>query len=275
MLTSYVPDPDHVSGLLLEARINGGPPLRLLLDSGAAHVTLDGRASARSAIAPVSEFHLVGAGELPARSAAAGIARVVEAGPLQFRDCEVDVPPSRLPGGMDGVIPMSLFAAFLVRLDMPGKALDLMPYPERGPIPAGGFEPAVLRDGLLFLRGAMNDAPEGHILLDTGACYSAISRRTARVLKTSLVSAVDLRGPNGTVDGGLIDGAVRFRVAGQSLTAEPVVALDLGAFSTVNNIETDGVLGYPALRHSVLTVDYRNALVRIDAPSKAGRAGVR
>jgi hypothetical protein len=87
---------------------------------------------------------------------------------------------------MDGVIPMSLFAAFLVRLDMPGKALDLMPYPEGGPIRAGGFEPAVLRDGLLFLRGAVNDAQEGYILLDTGASYSAVSRRTARALKSPL-----------------------------------------------------------------------------------------
>ena len=70
----------------------------------------------------------------------------------------------------------------------------------------------------------------------------------------------------------MIGGVVRFHVAGQVLTSEPVVAVDLVAFSTVNNLETDGVLGYPALRHSVLTVEYRDARIRIEAPSSGGNA---
>src|ERR1035437_8256723 len=121
-LTSFVPEPNHASGMLVEARINGGPTLHLLLDSGAAHITLNARASARSAIAAVVGAHLVGVGESPAKS---GIAAVVDAGPLQFRDCRVDVAPSRLARGIDGVIPLSLFGGFLIRLDLPDKTLDL------------------------------------------------------------------------------------------------------------------------------------------------------
>jgi hypothetical protein len=264
-LTSFVPQPNHAAGALLETRVNGGPPLHLLLDSGAAHITLDARASARSAIAALAESHLVGVGGSPARSARIGIARAVDAGPLEFRDCRVDVVPGSLAAGIDGVIPMSLFGAFLVRLDLSGEALDLMPYPQPGAAQYAGLETAVLKEDLLFMLGAMNGALQGYILLDTGACYSAISRRTAQVLKSSLVSELELRGPNGAVSGGLIDGGVRFHMAGWSLTAEPVVALDLAAFSALNGIETAGVLGYPALRFSVLTVDYRDALVRIDS----------
>jgi hypothetical protein len=163
---------------------------------------------------------------------------------------------------------MSLFGGFLIRLDLPDKTLDLLPYPEeRGATGSAGFEAAILRDNLLFLRGAVNDALEGYILLDTGSSYSAISRRTAQVLRSPLVSEVDLRGPNGAVNGGLIDGAIRFHVAGRSFTVEPAVALDLAAFSAFNGVETAGVLGYPTLRSSVLTVDYRDALVRLDVPS--------
>jgi hypothetical protein len=264
-LTPFVPQPNQVSGALLEVRINGGPFLHLLLDSGAAHITLDAKASARSAIAAVAESHLVGVGGSPPRTAGAGIARTVDAGPLHFENCRVDVAPGRLARGIDGVIPMSLFGAFLVRLDLSGESLGLMPYPERAAAPTAGFAAAILREDLLFMRGALNGALEGYILLDTGACYSAISRRTAQVLKSSLVSAIDLRGPNGAVDGGLIGGGIRFQVAGRSLTAEPVVALDLAAFSALNGVETAAVLGYPTLRSSVLTVDYRDALVRIDA----------
>ena len=262
-LTPYVSDAGNVAGLLLEARINGGPLLRLLLDSGAARIALDARASSRSGVAAPAESHLVGIGDSPSVSARTGVASTVDAGPLQYRDCQVDVAPRGLASGIDGVIPISLFAGFLVHLDFPGKALDLTPYPELGLVPSG-FEPATLRDGLLFLRGAMNNAPPGNILLDTGACYSAVSRRTARLLTSSLLAPADLRGPNGPVDGGFLEESVRFQVAGRSLTGEPVVALDLAAFNALNDIETDGVLGYPALRYSVLTVDYRDALVRID-----------
>ena len=265
-LTPYVPAPGSVAGLLLETRINGGPPVHLLLDSGAARIALDAHAAARSVVVAPAQSHLVGMGESPAVSAHTGVVSTVDAGPLQYRDCQVDVAPSRLAGGIDGVIPISLFAGFLVRLDLPGKALDLTPYPEPGPVPLG-FEPATLRDGLLFLRGAMNGAPPGNILLDTGACYSAVSRRTARFLSSSLLAPADLRGPNGPVDGGFLEGSVRFQVAGRSLTGEPVVALDLAAFNAINGLETDGVIGYPALRYSVLTLDYRDSLVRIDGPA--------
>lgn len=92
----------------------------------------------------------------------------------------------------------------------------------------------------MFLRGAMNGAPPGNILLDTGACYPAVSRRTARLLNSSPLSPAGLRGPNGPVDGGFLDGAILFQVAGRSLTGEPVVAVDLAAFSALNGIETDG-----------------------------------
>ena len=169
--------------------------------------------------------------------------------------------PGRLAAGIDGVIPLSLFGRFLIRLDLPGKALDLMPYPDCAAAQSAGFARMMLNGDVLFVRGALNDAMEGYILLDTGASYSAISRRAARVLKSSPVSAVDLRDANGAVNGDLIEAAIRFGIAGGSLTAEPVVALDLAAFSAFNGIETIGVLGYPALRASILTVDYRDALV--------------
>ncbi|MGA3096066.1 MAG: aspartyl protease family protein [Bryobacteraceae bacterium] len=273
-LTSFVPEPNRVSGALLDARIDGGPPVHLLLDSGAAHITLDAKASARSGIAAVSESHLVGMGGSPARPVRSGVAGAVDVGPLRFGNCQVDMAPGRLAEGTDGVIPLSLFGGFLMRLELPGKALDLMPYPDRAAIPTAGFARAILRNDMLFVRGAMNDSQEGYILLDTGASYSAISRRTAQALNSSPVSAVGLRGANGALDGDLIAAAVRFHVGGWNLTADSVVALDLAEFSAFNGVETAGVLGYPALRASVLTISYRDAMVRIETPPKGehGRA---
>jgi len=265
-LTAFVPQPSQASGALLEARIDRGPPLHLLLDSGAAQITLDARAAARSSVAPVAESHLVGVGESPVRSARSGIAGAVDLGPLHLRNCRIEMAAGKLAGGIDGVIPLSLFGGFLIRLDLPGKTLDLTPYPDRAATPTAGSARAVLNGDALFVRGTLDGTIEGHILLDTGASYSAVSRRTAKVLKSSLVSAVGLRGANGAVTGELVEAGVRFQVAGRSLMAEPVVALDLVGFSAFNGVETIGILGYPALRASILTVNYRDGLVRIDAP---------
>ena len=266
-LTSFVPEANHASGALLEARIDGGPPLHLLLDSGAAHITLDAKASARSGIAAVAESRLIGVGGSPARVARTGIAAAVDAGPLRFVDCRVDMAAGRLAAGIDGVVPTSLFGGFLIRLDLRGMALDLTPLPPRGEGWTAGFESAIGREGLLFLPGSVNGAPRGYILLDTGSCYSAVSREAARALQVPLLSMLDLRSPNGPAQAGLIAGPIRFQVAGRSLTAEPAVALDLSAFSAWNGVETSGVLGYPTLHSSVLTIDYRDRLVRIDAPA--------
>jgi len=266
-LTSFVPEPNRNSGVLLQARIDGGPPLHLLLDSGAARITLDARAAARSALSATSESHLVGLGESPSRSVGSGVAGTVEVGQLQFRHCRVDISRGELAEGIDGVIPLSFFGTFFIRLDLPGKVLDLTPYPV-GAAQTAGFAPAIPKSGMLFMRGWLDRALEGCILLDTGASYSTVSQPAARVLGNPTVSAVGLRGANGSVDGGVLASGIRFLVAGRSLAADPVVALDLEPFSAFNGIETIGVLGYPALRAFVLTVDYRDALVRIDAPSK-------
>ena len=273
-LTSFAATPDLASGVLLQARINGGPALRLLLDSGAEQITLGSRASARSAVAAVSDANLVGAGELPARSARSGMAGAVDVGPLRFGNCRVDVVSGGLAEGIDGVMPLYLFGSFLIRLDLPGKTLTLTPYPDAGSALSADSASVIGKGDLLLVRGTLNDVLNGYILLDTGASYSAVSQRTAKVLKCPLASTVGLTGANGALHGDLIAGGVRFGVAGLSLAGGPVVAVDLGAFNQFHGVETIGVLGYPALRADILTVSYRDALVRIAAPSKRGSPGV-
>ena len=184
------------------------------------------------------------------------------------------MPSGVLAEGIDGVIPLSLFRDFLIRLDLPAKTLTLMPYPDRQALQSGGFSSATLSGDMLFLRGAVNDALEGFILLDTGASYSAVSQGAAKVLRRPLASVIALRGANGDLNGDLFAGGVRFGVSGLNFMADPVVAVDLAAFCAFHRAETLGVLGYPALRSSVLTVSYRDALVRIDTPTNPKSARV-
>src|ERR1035438_8937919 len=74
-LGSFVIPPSSPAGLLLKVRIDSGPVLRLLLDSGAQFIVLDKAAAARSRLSGGSELDLIGVGKRPkaARMAKAAI----------------------------------------------------------------------------------------------------------------------------------------------------------------------------------------------------------
>jgi hypothetical protein len=268
-LASFAPSPHLVAGALLKARVNNGPELRLLLDSGAEHIALYGKAAAKSAVRAVSDLLLVGAGESRPATAGAGVAESVEIGPVSFADCPVDVVRGRIAGGVDGVVPLSLFSGFLVRLDLAAKTLDLAPYPD-GEARTAGFSPIAGRRSLLLTKAVLDDDREGYVLLDTGAAFTGISARTARDLRRSPVESLDLRGANGWVSGDMVKHGIRFRIGCQDFTAEQPVALDLSTFSRFSGIELIGVVGYPELRRAVLTVNYRDGLVGIES-KRGGR----
>jgi hypothetical protein len=262
-LTSYVPTPGRVAGQLLKARINGGPPLRMLLDSGATHVTIDSRTASRTGVSAATDLLLVGLGAWPPAAVREGRAETIAVGDLEFRDCVVDVAPSRLAEGLDGVIPTALFSGFLMRLDLPAKALELLPLPD-GPRPRSpdSAEFVAVRN-LLFVPAILNQSQQGYVLLDTGACYTAISRGMAHSLKSSLGEAVQMKASGGTIEGERVASGVQFQVAGREFRTDPVVALDLTTANKFNGVEMAGLLGYPDLQNIVLTIDYRNSLVEI------------
>jgi hypothetical protein len=263
-LGSFVMPPSAPAGLLLKVRIDSGPVLRLLLDSGAQFIVLDKTAASKSGHFGGSELDLVGAGSPPkaARMAKAGS---VEIGGLVFHNCELIIAGGKLLDGIDGVIPLSLFAGFLVRLDIPGRTLDLRPYPPGGQVEDKEFSHVRASNNLLFIKAVLNDSREGYVLLDTGAFFNAISESTARTLKYPrlLASSVQLQSGAGATQGEVFPSQVRFRFGSRVLRAGTVVVVPLDELERHHQMEVAGVLGYPALRESILTINYRDSLVGI------------
>jgi predicted aspartyl protease len=266
-LSSWVPKPGRVGGLLLKARINGGAPMRFLLDSGAERLVLGKAAAAKSGLSTTSDFLLVGLGESNARTVRTGKIESVEIGPLTFRNCPVDVVPGRIAEGLDGIVPMSIFKGSLLRLDLSGKTLALLPYPGERIHQWEASEHAVLANGLLFVRAVLNEQHEGVFLLDTGATFNAISNKTAAFLRSIRDEPVDLETGGHSVNAEKIASDVKLEFGGQKLHSDPVVAVDMRTFGSYNGFEIAGLLGYPALANTVVTVNYRDLLVRIE-PAK-------
>jgi hypothetical protein len=261
-LTAFAKPPSPSAGLLLKVRIDGGPPLRLLLDSGADSIVLDKRAAAKSGHNARGALDLVGAGS-KLKEAGTDMAAKVEIGDLTLRNCDLIIVPGKVLDGVDGIIPLSLFAGFLVRLDMPDKTLYLQPYRDT---PAGGRAlPVRASRQLLFVKATINGLREGYMLLDTGAFYTALSEEAARGLGVSglFASPLPLQGGAGAVEARLLSSSVHFRLGSRVIKTSQVVIAPLDQLERHHQMEIAGVLGYPALRDSVLTVNYRDGVVDI------------
>jgi predicted aspartyl protease len=264
-LNALVTPESQGQGLFLKARIDGGPELRMLLDSGAQHVVLDKRAAARIGKSAGATLELVGLGA-SAKTCRRVAPGTVQIGELILKDCEMVVLDNHLIDGIDGIIPLSLFADYLVRLDLPHRVLELDTY-HAGPTSTdSGYLAARADQNLLFLRTTVNESHAGYVLLDTGATYNAVSPEAARASRTywNLKDAIELRSGAGATEGFMLPVGLRFRVGPQVFSADPAVVLDLSDFAHHHDFEIAGILGYPALRYSIVTVNYRDSLVRIE-----------
>jgi len=262
-LDPFVAPPARLVGVIVKARVNGGPSLRLLLDSGASRLTLDAKAAAKSNCTGGIDLDLVAA----AAHAPAGVKQIqaasVEIGTLVLRDLPLLISEKHLGDGIQGVLPLSVFSPFLIRLDVPRKTLDLLPYPAS--TEGADDLQALSSNNLLFVRGKVNDRREGYFLLDTGASYSALSKTVTSELGFSeaLAERVPLQAGTTELDAPLIQSGVRLRFGSTELGAGSVVAIDLSLSSRYHNFDIAGLLGFPALSGSVLVVNYRDRLVRI------------
>ena len=265
-LLSFVPEPGRTAGVYLKVRINGGRPLRLVLDSGAEHLVVSSSLASDMALPAGQPLSLIGFGGPAKTDGVSTVARTVEIGPLTLHDCPVDVVPYKVVAGADGVVPLVLFSDYLVRLDLPGKVLELTPY-QQGEASRERFTAALKVRAVLFVRTVLNGMHNGYYLLDTGAAHNAISRTTALELgdPASQTEMRSVRGASGDSEVPQVKVVVHFRAAGHEIASDDVVLVNLDTFSRFNGVEVAGLLGYPALRAYVLTVDYRRSMVRMQA----------
>ncbi len=261
-LISFVAPPQPPSGLLIRARVNGGPLLRLLLDSGAQRVVLSRRAAAKSGCFGGANLPLVSPGASVPSVAKALRAETIEVDDFIARDIDVLVTDNKVADGVDGVLPLSIFGSFLIRLNIPAKSLDLDPYPQEAAHQTGELA-AIRNHDLFFVKCQLNGAREGYFLLDTGASYNAISHKVARKLNSSdlLGSDVSLQGGTVPVDGYLTSAVTRLRIGTLELVPDPLVDVDLSLASRYHQLEISGLLGYPALRSLALVVNYRDGRI--------------
>jgi predicted aspartyl protease len=245
-LYSVITPESQTMGLYLKTRIDGGPVLRMLLDSGAQHIVLDRRAAARVGRKTGSAFELVGVGT-STKSCTRAAPGTVQIGDLVLENCDILVVDGPIADDVDGVIPASLFAGFLIRLDLPHKVLELDAYPSEPPLQDAGNLPVRADNRLFFLRSMLNETQPGYVLLDTGATFSAVSLDAARASRTywSLANSIALRSSAGGIEGFQLAPGIRFRCGPRVFSGDPAVVVDLSDFMRHHRFDITGILGIP------------------------------
>jgi tetratricopeptide (TPR) repeat protein len=262
-LTGFRPNTSAQDGILVSARIDGGKPLRLLLDTGARGIVIDARAARNLALETIVDSRLGGFGDTGTGESRVALAHTVAFGDLAFEECLIEVSGRSLTAGADGVLGADVFSRFRIGVDARARVLQLTPFDDAAATPLDGSHPSVPAIGirnLLLVKARVEGGKEGLFLVDTGAAFTAVSREYLPPTQHP-GHPVELMGAQGPLSGASRVGPLAFHVGGLPLVENAPLAMDLRAISQLEGIEIAGILGYSTLGKSPFTIDLRNGVV--------------
>lgn len=255
----------------VEVRIDGGQPLRFMVDTGGQNV-ITPQAARRL------DLDVVGAGRVGGAGAAIEPVRFtrvrsLRVGAAELRDQPFLVLALGAGAPFDGIIGYELFARFAARLDLEHRTLELAP--SAAAFGNGTAVPMAFDDRQPQVEGAIDGLP-GAFTLDTGSAEGVD-------LGTPFVRAHDLahRYPVGARMmlynglGGEVDG---WLTRGKELRLGPVVTRDvrLALTDARAGVEIDpstaGNVGDLVLRRFVIVFDYRRGVLRFETSWNRRRA---
>jgi predicted aspartyl protease len=269
------PSMERVRGWVLLATVNGGKPIKLLVDTGASGIILRSKAAKKSGIKKLADTVIRGVGDEGGRAGYSGVADSVRIGEVTFEDYPVDVADTKAFYDEDGLIGTDVFADFLVTLDFRRRELRLDPLPGGRPEAGrkydrvssgalGGFTPVLRMNHCLLIGTTVNDAKQALFLLDTGAAVPIVSKSLEAKASRGLRESVRVRGASGQVREVSAAGELNLHFAGIRQRQENAIVLDLKNLSKLVGIEVSGLLAWPAMRGFKVTLDYRNGLVKFE-----------
>lgn len=257
-LAGFRPTGSTQDGLIVIVRINGGKPLRLVLDTGARGILIDARAAKSLGLEPIVASQLGGFGESETGASQLSLARSLAIGDLRFEDCLIEVSARGIVAGADGILGAGLFEAFRLRVDARQHAMELEPLDDAA-IPRTEANAIGLRN-LMLVKTAVA-GKEGWFLLDSGAAYSTVARDLVPPALLMKGTAPSLIGVRGALSGADRLAPITLGIGARTLIDMSPVALDLAPLSSREGVEISGVLGYSALSSRPFIVDYRHGEV--------------
>jgi len=257
----------------LKVTLNGRHPATLLLDTGASGISLKPRTAARAGLLRLGEATapIKGIGIGRPRQAGVFLASEFRVGAVAWADMPV-LTVSTVSDDLDGVMGADVFRQFLVTLDFRRRQVRLEPRaegpggddaPRDAPPPPEGFARVWRFGNHLAVEASVNGARGVPFLLDSGAAVTIMDETTGRSVATVLRGGgQQIYGIQGMARASSTRQA-RVEFLGRTMNNAALTVLDLTPLSDDLGIRFGGIVGMPLLAQAVLTIDYRDANVRI------------
>jgi hypothetical protein len=233
--------------------------LKLIVDTGASGIVLNGSAARGMNLEPMAHTALAGFGAGPLAPAQLALASSFEAGLYRLENVLLEISQADLTPDADGVIGLDLFENFLIRVDARARMLDLTPFRE-----AKAACPDCVRTyrlgHLLLVRGKVNGSAEGYFIVDSGAPYSLVSRK---LLARNTGRVSEASGAQGIQSLAIPSAPVSIELGNKHFFDFDYATLDTEEISSRNGTEISGAIGLSMLRDQPLTIDYRHGWVKL------------
>jgi hypothetical protein len=253
-------------GEVIAVRINGGAPMRFLLDTGGQNV-ITPQAAVRLGMILSGRGSVGGAGAGIAPTSYT-TARTVRIGEAELRDQPFVVLNLGPSAPFEGIVGYELFARFAARLDFARHTLELAPSATAFGT-RGTAVPMVFDDRQPQVSGAIDGLPAA-ITIDTGS-DEAVDVNTPFVRAHRLEQTYHVT-PRGMLFYGVGGGVDGWRATARELRLGNVVVRDvrLALTDARAGVETDpsvaANVGDQVLHRFTIVFDYRNGLLRFMSP---------
>ncbi len=278
-LDAVLPSPvKGVRGYAVKARINGGKPVHLLLDTGASGILIHRKLAAKLKLDIIRSHDVKGIGDAGPVAGWIAQADALEIGPLQFLHPKLGVVDKNISDDADGVIGIDMFGRYLTTLNFPKNMLELRPLPRIGNNPysdpasweeldrtkcpeLASFHSVGIR-GHLLIPAVVNDKKAGFFILDTGAQVNLLSREFAAGMLKLGSAAEEIRGISGATKTYAAYEDITLKMGGFTQKQRSMYVISLKDISRHSGFEISGIIGYPLLSHLAVTIDFRDGFIR-------------
>ena len=292
----------EIKGVGLDIEFNGKRK-RLEVDTGASGLLLSKAAASSAGLVPEAEMQMFGFGDQGLTRTMITHVDKLKIGSMEFRNCEVEVVDREGLTTFDGFIGGDVFAQWLVTIDSPSRELRLTPLPKRPGDTTAEAAPTHLEshgsggNGLdfsstphdryvapemadwtkvyrvghdLIFPVKLNDLPIKLMILDTGAFADILSPETAKELGGIDRTTSEIHGVSGYARMNAVSVPVMVTFGGTKQEIRGMNVVDIATISRSTGVRISGFLGFTSLREFVLSIDYRDNLVKVVYDPKKG-----
>lgn len=257
-------DAKHIDGFRIEVTFPKGAA-KLELDTAASGLFIS------KALADQNGFER--AMDAPMGTVQADTVRI---GPLEFHDCMVGVSETPFSGNADGFIGTDILSSYLITIDARSEKLKLDTLPPQSSILPGDrarsgeladYEPVFHRRQYLLVPVTIDNKVHKLFALDTGMRISAMNSQTAHSVSNIKVNFTNPLKTKSGETAQLYRDNFDFQFAGMSLDRQAgILAFEPTAIDHNTDLDVGGMLGFDMLGRLTMHLDYRDGLVKFEAP---------